>query len=289
MRDFLQHGFVDRNLRIKAVDSTWLTVEPIGNAVEIFLAVYRQVRSFGQILAQQPVDILTAAALPRAARIAKVDLNASQCRQLGMARHLLATIVGQSLAHRPRRLWRLGAWPTSQARVALQQHPHRRAVIRPLENIALPMPGKGAVVSPRRSHVDAQHLGQLIAAILSARARHAFAVGMAQASHELATQLAAWHVIDAVGDRLVRDGARGVIRPHAAQCACNLRWRPMLQQKMVHCIKEHGVGAELAHSAELKAQLPHTHVCPARVVAAEGLRLLWPISPSRIAAVGCCT
>ena len=49
-------------------------------------AVHAEIGAFGQVLAQQPVGVLVGAALPRAVRIAKVDLYARvdlQARVLG--------------------------------------------------------------------------------------------------------------------------------------------------------------------------------------------------------------
>lgn len=43
-----------------------------GNGIYLFLAVSRQVRPFGQVLTDQPVDIFITAALPRAVRVAEV-------------------------------------------------------------------------------------------------------------------------------------------------------------------------------------------------------------------------
>lgn len=48
-------------------------IQLIGNRIQMFLAVDRQVRTFGQILADQAADVLVAATQPRAVRITEVD------------------------------------------------------------------------------------------------------------------------------------------------------------------------------------------------------------------------
>src|SRR5690606_39373131 len=55
---------------------------------QFLLAVYRQVRALGQVLADQSIDVLVAAALPGAVRVAKVDrhprpLRRSEERRVG--------------------------------------------------------------------------------------------------------------------------------------------------------------------------------------------------------------
>lgn len=65
----------------------WPRIQAVSNGIELFLAIDRQVRSLGQILTQQAVDILTGAALPGAMWIAEVDAYAGVGRQFGMASH----------------------------------------------------------------------------------------------------------------------------------------------------------------------------------------------------------
>ena len=56
-------------------------IEAVGNGIELFLAIDRQVRSLGKILTQQGVGVLTGAALPGTMRVAEVDAHA------GVGRH----------------------------------------------------------------------------------------------------------------------------------------------------------------------------------------------------------
>ena len=54
----------------------WAGVETQGNRVEFALARFGQIRPLGQVLPQQPIGVLVAAALPRAMRIGKENFHA---------------------------------------------------------------------------------------------------------------------------------------------------------------------------------------------------------------------
>src|SRR3954465_858931 len=51
----------------------WSTVELLGDVLEVGGTVHREVAAFGEVLAEQPVGVLVAAALPGAGRVAEVD------------------------------------------------------------------------------------------------------------------------------------------------------------------------------------------------------------------------
>lgn len=59
------HLCSDFNRAFKPEALTRPNVHLIRNSVQFFLAVLRQVRTLGQVLANQTVDVLVAAALPR--------------------------------------------------------------------------------------------------------------------------------------------------------------------------------------------------------------------------------
>jgi len=61
-----------------------------GDLVEARLIVPGQVRAFGEVMAQEPIAVLVRRALPRAARIADVDLQAGVEREADVLGHLLA-------------------------------------------------------------------------------------------------------------------------------------------------------------------------------------------------------
>ena len=79
--------------------STRSGVEAIGNRIQLVLGIHAQIGSLGQVLPQQPIRVLAGAPLPRAVRITKVDLHPRVGRQLLVATHLLALVVGEAVAH----------------------------------------------------------------------------------------------------------------------------------------------------------------------------------------------
>lgn len=258
LTDFFQHGVVDADLRIEAVNGAWPAVELIGNRIERLLAVNRQIRAFGQVLSDKHVDVLVTAALPGAVWIAEVDFDARIGCRPWLLCHRLALVVGQRLAHRLGNAAPLGRKAFQrrrgrgvhhlgkhhQARAVLDQHTqhsHCRAVARPLDEITLPVPGKYPVAGFGRARMDAQHHRQLAPAVFAARTRNALALGAAQTGNQVFAQLPAGHGVGIVVDGLVRDGALGIIRLHALECACGLERRPALGEKVVHHAKEQGV------------------------------------------------
>jgi len=72
---------------------------------EILGAVPGEVGALGEVLAQQPVGVLVAAALPWAARVAEVDLQAGVDAQRGVLGHLAALVPGQRPPQLP---WKRG-------------------------------------------------------------------------------------------------------------------------------------------------------------------------------------
>src|SRR3990167_6435254 len=63
--------------------------------VELKLRETRDIHAFGHVLPEQPIRVLVASALPRALRIAEVDLDVSGHRELLVRGHLLASIPSQ--------------------------------------------------------------------------------------------------------------------------------------------------------------------------------------------------
>jgi len=278
--ELVQHGLVDDDRRVEAVDGTRAVVEQVGNRIELSLAVNRQVGAFGQVLADQSIGVLAGSALPGAMRVTEVHHHAGVGRQFGMARHLLALVVGQGLAHRFGNAAQLGREAFQgrggcrigqldqhhQARAAFDQHAHGRTVACPLDEIALPVPGEGPVVGLGWAHMDAQQIGHLAPAILTPAARHALGLGTAQTGDQVFAQLALGHGVDAGVDGFVRDGSLGFIGPHELECARDLRGRPSLGQEVVNHAKEHGVTGQLGAFAALEAGAPGTQTGGAGVV-----------------------
>ena len=179
-------------------------VEAVGDGIELVLTVDREVGALGQVLAQQPVGVLAGAALPWAVRVAEVHAHAGGGAELLVTRHLLALVVGQALAHRcgdgielgreacQRRggggIFHLGQ--QHQAAGALDQHADGGLVASAFDEVAFPVARHDPVVDLGRAHVDADHIGDLAAAVSATRARHARAAAVAQTGDELAAQLA---------------------------------------------------------------------------------------------------
>ena len=295
MIELVQHGLVDADGRVEAVDGARAVVEQVGDRIELLLAVDREVRALGQELADQPVGVLAGAALPGAVRVAEVHHHAGVDCQLGMARHLLALVVGQGLAHGFGNAAQLGGEAFQgggsrrigqldqhdQARAALDQNAHRRAIASALDEVALPVAGESPVAGLGRAHMDAQQIGHLAPAVLAPAARHAFGFGTAQTGDQVFAQLAFGHGVDAGVDALVRDGALGFIGPHAFECARDLRGRPSLGQKVPDHAKEHGVGGQLGALSAFEASASSTQAGGAGVICSTGVaRRRWSIRPS---------
>ncbi len=292
--EFVQHGLVDGDGRVEPMDGSRAGVEQVGNGIELLLAVHGQVRALGQVLADQSVGVLAGAPLPRAVRITEVHHHTRVGCQLSVARHLLALVVGQRLAHGfgdaaqfgrealqcrgGRRIGQLDQH--HQSGTALEQYTHGRAVTRPLDEIALPVAGKGPVAGFGRAHMDAQQIGHLTPAILAPAARHALGLGPTQTGDQVLAQLTLGHGVDAGVDALVGDGALGFIGPHELECARDLRGRPTPRQEVLDHTEEHGVAGQFGAFATLEASAPGTQAGGAGVVLSRRTghcrRTIWP-------------
>ncbi len=91
---FIHH--LDRAFEVEAFSRPHIQLE--GNGIQLFLAGQRQIRSLGEILANQAIDILVAASLPRAMGITEVDGDASILRDSGMPGHLPSLVIRQSFS-----------------------------------------------------------------------------------------------------------------------------------------------------------------------------------------------
>src|ERR1700681_590864 len=70
-------------------------IEPQRNCVEVGLGEAREIGSSREVLSQQAVGVLVAAALPWTARITKINLHVGGNREALVARHLLALVPCQ--------------------------------------------------------------------------------------------------------------------------------------------------------------------------------------------------
>ena len=95
MRAQVRRDFQGRG-NVEAFSGT--RVEAMDDGVQLTLRVPRPVRALRHVLAQQPVGILVATALPRALRIGKEDLDREPLCQALMLSPLIAPIIGQGFA-----------------------------------------------------------------------------------------------------------------------------------------------------------------------------------------------
>jgi hypothetical protein len=164
---------------------SWSRVEGCGNRGERLGAVHAQVRALREVLAQQPIGVLVGAALPRALRIAEVDLNACIDFERRMLGHLGALVPGERAPKFLRQRYdgprnsianSLGAMPRESRsildsqRVAMtvqswQMQKHRKAscalderaycrTAKPQNEVALPVPRNRPVIGLCRALAD---------------------------------------------------------------------------------------------------------------------------------------
>jgi DNA modification methylase len=232
----LHHGSVDADRCKVAVDRPGPLVESLRDRIKLFLAVEGQVCPLGEVLAEEAVGVLAGPPLPRAMGVAEVDLDPGLGGQLGMARHLLPLVVGQGLAHGRRDTVQLAGiacqggggggivhlGQQDQARGPFDQDPHRRTVTRPLDEVALPVAGQGAVLHRRRTYMNTEHISQLPASIRTPRVRQAGTSPFTQASDQFLAQGTPRQGVEAGVNGLGGDPPLRGIRPHHLQGAGNL-------------------------------------------------------------------
>src|SRR6478735_7778416 len=74
---------------------TWSFVELTSHFVQIGLRMHRQVGAVRKVLSQQTIGVLIRAALPRALRVAEVDIDVGRQGKSSMIRKLLAPVPSQ--------------------------------------------------------------------------------------------------------------------------------------------------------------------------------------------------
>ena len=130
-------------------------VEAMRDGIQLTLCVPRQVRTLGQVLAQQPVGVLVGAALPRAVRIGKEDQDCESAGQPHVLGHLFPPIIGQGFSqwdrHVPEFLREaIAGTPCirprhpgqdNQASRPLHQDADGLAIASPLDQVAFPVAG----------------------------------------------------------------------------------------------------------------------------------------------------
>ena len=87
---FLHHLVhnLDRTLEVEALTGAHVQLQCDG--IQFLLAMHRQVRALGQVLADQAIDVFVTAALPRAVRVAEVNRHPGLLGDFSMPRHFSA-------------------------------------------------------------------------------------------------------------------------------------------------------------------------------------------------------
>ena len=193
-------------------------IEPQRDPVEVGLGEAREIGSLREVLAQQAVGVLVAAALPRTAWIAEVDLHVGGNGEALVVSHLLAAIPGQGAAqflgqfahvlgergHHGRRILAWHLEKHHKAGMALDKRRDVR-VVRSREKVSFPMAWHGAILGLGRPLADGNRIDDL-----SQSALRGAAFGLAhlprctQVRHQLLLQHATRLNEEAAVDRFVR-------------------------------------------------------------------------------------
>lgn len=195
-------------------------VDFIDDAVQLFVAVIRQIGAFGQVLEHQAIGILVAASLPWVVRIAKVHGHAGVDGHLFVQRHLFALVVGERLAQRLGNglqfvreglqcidhagglvMWQLDEHEQSAGR--LDQSAHGAGVALVVDKVSLQVTGKLPIHDLWWANMDAEHVRNLTAPVLAFASCRAFNKGLAQVGDQFLAQFAHRFSVDPVVDGFV--------------------------------------------------------------------------------------
>ena len=159
-------------------------------------------------------------------RVAEIDLDPGLGGQLGTARHLLALVIGQRWTHRCGDAVELAGIAFEgggggirhlrqqhQARTALDQDPHRRAVTHPLDEVTRPMARQGTLLHRGWTDMNAEPISPLSAPIRTPGAWQAGTARLAQTGDRFLAQGTPGQGVAAGVDRLGCDPPRRGIRP----------------------------------------------------------------------------
>ncbi len=84
--------------RLPAECLAWSGVQRMDDGVQFFRTVSTKVCSLWKVLAEKTIGVFVAAALPRALRVAEIDVETGVDPELGMLGHLGALVPGQGSA-----------------------------------------------------------------------------------------------------------------------------------------------------------------------------------------------
>ena len=174
------------------------------------------------------------------------ELTEAQVAQLGgLTRDLPETdnrVIGAGIIH-------LGQ--QGKQRRSLHQGANGRAVVLALDGIALSVAGDKSIFYLGGALGDGNHVGNLTAPVLSASARAALLMVVAQQCDNFCSQLAAGHGIDGLIDGFVAD--RDGFQPgtHTLECTGNLLGRKAAAQVIHDDLPERSAGLQTALDAGL--------------------------------------
>lgn len=123
----LRHHF-DWALVIKALARP--NIEFVRDCVQLLLAYTRQIRTLGQILTDQAIDVLVATPLPGDVRVAEVNSYTGALGDLGVTRHFAALIVRKRFARSQRHTIQRRTEPLYGRSGSGIMHPHQHQVTR---------------------------------------------------------------------------------------------------------------------------------------------------------------
>ena len=219
-------------------------IQAMGNGVQFALRVARQVGPLGQILAQQAIGVLVGAALPRAIRIGKEDLEREPLGQPLVLGHLFPTVIGQGLpqqgGHVPeflgealsstRRIRPVHSGQDDQSSRPFYQGANGRPVESAFEQGAFPVARhrpRGHLGGPRG---DRRHIGNLAPSIRSPRPRATCLACLSQRRHQLTAQRTTGQHIQTGIDGFSRQVFAHVVRIRVSEASSNLLGRAALPQ-----------------------------------------------------------
>ena len=177
-------------------------VQAMRDGAQLALRVSRQVHPLGEVLAQQPVRVFIGAALPRAVRFSKEDLDREPLGQLLVLGHLFPPIVRQGLpqqcGHVPeflrealtgtRRIRPLHPCQEDQARRPFHQGADGRPITGSLEEIAFPVARHRASPHFDGAFGNRRHIGDLAPSIHPPRPRPARRARLTECGQQFAPQ-----------------------------------------------------------------------------------------------------
>src|SRR5437667_9289604 len=206
-------------------------------------AVEAQIILAREVLAEQTVGVLIAAALPWAVGVAEVDHHVRVRAEPYVVSHLFALVPGQRPARLGRKLGNLSRQRGTEvlggvavrqvekddiAARALHQPPDCRTTSLPDDQIAFPVPRNSAIVDLRRAIADQDHvLEPAGTGLLRAHVGPSLRPSRPEAGRELLAQRAARLDEQRLIDRLVRNAHGQVVRIVTDQPRGDLLRRPV--------------------------------------------------------------